>query len=129
MLGFELRDKERKMLRQVPTRLACMQACLAEKEFECRSVNFDPDNGDCSLSDMDRGSIVPTHDLKMRTYGPSSSGSLEYIENNCIEGKFFPQFFSNAKRVRLASKIFHRMSLYCESEIFFFHESSPETLL
>ncbi|KPM06309.1 PAN domain containing protein 2, partial [Sarcoptes scabiei] len=85
VLGFELRDKERKMLRQVPTRLACMQACLAEKEFECRSVNFDPDNGDCSLSDMDRGSIVPTHDLKMRTYGPSSSGSLEYIENNCIE--------------------------------------------
>ncbi|KAH7640262.1 hypothetical protein HUG17_7729 [Dermatophagoides farinae] len=83
VLGFELKDKDLRQI-QVSNRFACMQACLSEREFICRSANYDPDTGDCTLSDMDRGSINPTHDLKMRTYGPSS-GSTEYIENNCIE--------------------------------------------
>ena len=85
VLGFELKDKDLKKL-PLPNRFACMQACLSEQDFVCRSANYDPDTGDCSLSDMDRGSINPTHDIKMRTYGPSSSGSTEYLENNCIEG-------------------------------------------
>lgn len=68
------------------SQLGCMQACLSERDFECRSANYDKDTGDCSLSDLDRASIVPTHDMKMRTYGPSG-GSIEYIENNCIDGK------------------------------------------
>ncbi|KAH9417706.1 hypothetical protein DERP_011417 [Dermatophagoides pteronyssinus] len=84
VLGFELKDKDLKKL-PLPNRFACMQACLSEQDFVCRSANYDPDTGDCSLSDMDRGSINPTHDIKMRTYGPSSSGSTEYLENNCIE--------------------------------------------
>lgn len=62
-----------------------MQACLSEREFACRSANYDTETGECSLSDLDRAAIVPTHDMKMRTYGPSG-GSVEYIENNCIEG-------------------------------------------
>lgn len=85
MLGFELKGKERKKI-QVSNRLSCMQACLSERDFECRSTNFDTETGDCSLSDLDRAAIVPTHDMKMRTYGPSA-GSVEYIENNCLEGK------------------------------------------
>lgn len=85
VLGFELKNKERKRI-QVSGRLACMQACLSETEFICRSANYDQENGQCSMSNLDRGSIVPTHDLKMRTYGPSG-GSVEYIENNCIDGK------------------------------------------
>lgn len=87
VLGFELKDKDLRKI-QLTNRFACMQACLSEREFICRSVNYDPDTGDCTLSDMDRGSINPTHDLKMRTFGPSSSGSIEYIENNCIEGLY-----------------------------------------
>lgn len=86
MLGFELRNNERKKI-QTSTRLHCMQACLSQRDFECRSVNYDPDTGDCSLSDMDRASIVPTHDMKSRTYGPSAVSGIEFIENNCIEGK------------------------------------------
>lgn len=86
VLGFELKDKDLRQI-QVSNRFACMQACLSEREFICRSANYDPDTGDCTLSDMDRGSINPTHDLKMRTFGPSS-GSTEYIENNCIEGMY-----------------------------------------
>lgn len=83
VLGFELKGKEQKKI-QVQSRLECMQACLSERDFECRSSNYDTENGDCSLSDMDRASIVPTHDMKMRTYGPSG-GSVEYIENNCVD--------------------------------------------
>lgn len=85
MLGFELKGKERKRV-QASNRLTCMQACLSEREFDCRSANFDTESGDCSMSDLDRASIVPTHDMKMRTYGPSS-GSVEYIESNCLEGR------------------------------------------
>lgn len=88
VLGFELKGKERKRI-QVTNRLSCMQACLSERDFECRSSNYDTETGDCSLSDLDRASIVPTHDMKMRTYGPSSAGSVEYIENNCLEGKCY----------------------------------------
>ena len=87
VMGYELKNHEKKRL-EVSTRLQCMQACLDEQEFECRSANFESTTGVCSLSDLDRGSIVPTHDIKMRTYGPSTGSTVEYIENNCIDGKF-----------------------------------------
>ena len=66
------------------SRVECMQMCLNEQDFECRSANYDSENNECSLSDMDRHTINYST-LKLRKYGPSS-GSIDYIENNCIQG-------------------------------------------
>ncbi|CAG2116050.1 unnamed protein product, partial [Medioppia subpectinata] len=80
--GFEMKKYSKKSVK-VMTRLECMQMCLNENDFECRSVNYDSDVNECSLSDMDRHSIT-YNSLKSRKYGPSS-GSIDYMENNCIE--------------------------------------------
>ena len=66
------------------SRVECMQMCLNEQDFECRSANYDSENNECSLSDMDRHTITYST-LKSRKYGPSS-GSIDYLENNCIQG-------------------------------------------
>lgn len=51
--GFELREHERKMV-SAHTRLECMQACVDEHRFTCRSANFEDETHECWLSDMDR---------------------------------------------------------------------------
>lgn len=54
-----------------------MEACLLERDFECRSANWYRQTGECTLSDQDRHSVsqseagdqqVKLHDL----YGPSN---------------------------------------------------------
>lgn len=78
--GYELRDLARKTAR-ASSREQCMDACLDETEFECRSANFEPSTGDCALSDMDRHSVVGD-----RYFVPSSETN-EYLESNCVDGK------------------------------------------
>ncbi|CAG2174419.1 unnamed protein product [Oppiella nova] len=80
--GFEMKKYSKKSVK-VMTRLECMQMCLNENDFECRSANYDSDVNECSLSDMDRHTIT-YNSLKSRKYGPSS-GSIDYMENNCIQ--------------------------------------------
>ncbi len=84
--GFELKRMDRKIAK-VLSREECMQLCLNEIDFECRSVNYDSDNNGCSLSDMDRHTINVNNDLRSRKYGPSS-GTIDYMENNCIQGLY-----------------------------------------
>ncbi|XP_049514565.1 uncharacterized protein LOC119432743 isoform X2 [Dermacentor silvarum] len=55
--GYTLRDLARKRLHAV-AREECMDLCLDETEFQCRSANFDPSTGECAISDMDRHSVV-----------------------------------------------------------------------
>jgi len=63
-----------------------MQLCLNEKDFECRSANYDSESNQCFLSDMDRHTIDSNNDnVKSRSYG-ASSGTVDYVENNCIQG-------------------------------------------
>lgn len=76
--GYELRDLARKTAR-ASSREQCMDACLDETEFECRSANFEPSTGDCALSDMDRHSVVGD-----RYFVPSSETN-EYLESNCVD--------------------------------------------
>ncbi len=85
--GFELKRMDRKIAK-VTSREECMQLCLNEIDFECRSVNYDSDNNGCSLSDMDRHTINVNNDLRSRKYGPSS-GTVDYMENNCIQGLYY----------------------------------------
>jgi len=69
-----------------------MQLCLNELDFECRSANYDSETNECSLSDMDRHTIDSNSDIKSRKYGPSS-GTVDYIENNCIQGLYIKKNF------------------------------------
>ncbi|KAH8407238.1 hypothetical protein KR222_010952 [Zaprionus bogoriensis] len=62
----------------VLSRRDCLELCLGETEFTCRSANFYRHSGLCELSDMDRITL-------------SAGGSVEayegadYLENNCAE--------------------------------------------
>ncbi|EDW83725.1 uncharacterized protein Dwil_GK13524 [Drosophila willistoni] len=62
----------------VLSRRDCLELCLGESEFTCRSANYYRHSGLCELSDMDRitlsaGSSVEPYD------------GADYLENNCAE--------------------------------------------
>lgn len=64
----------------------CLELCLTESEFECRSVNYDRATGVCTLSDMDRHTIADTK-FRDRYFSPSQNTTEDYYENNCIKGQ------------------------------------------
>ncbi|KAI6233806.1 hypothetical protein M3Y99_00871800 [Aphelenchoides fujianensis] len=61
---------------QVANREQCLSACLKEKEFVCRSVNYNYEAYLCELSTEDRRS-KPNH-LRM------SDQPVDYYDNNCL---------------------------------------------
>uniref|UniRef100_A0A7E4V2B5 PAN domain protein n=1 Tax=Panagrellus redivivus TaxID=6233 RepID=A0A7E4V2B5_PANRE len=61
---------------QVGSREECLSACLKEKEFVCRSVNYNYDSYLCELSTEDRRS-KPNH-MRM------SDQPVDYYDNNCL---------------------------------------------
>ncbi|KAI1732632.1 PAN domain-containing protein [Ditylenchus destructor] len=61
---------------QVSNREQCLSACLKEREFVCRSVNYNYDSYLCELSTEDRRS-KPTH-MRM------SDQPVDYYDNNCL---------------------------------------------
>ena len=93
---FELKKYSKKSVK-VMSRVECMQLCLSEKQFECRSANFNNDIKICWLSDMDRNTVNANEDSKTKVFEPSI-GSVDYIENNCIQGmshwKPFPKLYA-----------------------------------
>ncbi|KAE9549411.1 hypothetical protein FO519_007378 [Halicephalobus sp. NKZ332] len=61
---------------QVGSREECLSTCLKEKEFVCRSVNYNYDSYLCELSTEDRRS-KPNH-MRM------SDQPVDYYDNNCL---------------------------------------------
>lgn len=60
------------------TKEACLSACLNEKRFICRSVEYDYNNMKCSLSDTDRrsqGRLIQLVDVQ----------GTDYFENLCLK--------------------------------------------
>ena len=60
-----------------------MEACLVERDFECRSANWRQATGECHLSEQDRHSVSQSEagDQRVKaslgaSYGPSRNGSL-----------------------------------------------------
>lgn len=87
VIGYELRNYEKKKLTNVG-KVACLEACLTERSFHCRSVNFDNSTGDCSLSDIDRYAL---HSKPPRShFMTASTSTADYYESNCAEGKCPP---------------------------------------
>ncbi|XP_015791416.1 uncharacterized protein LOC107368149 [Tetranychus urticae] len=85
VIGYELRKYEKRRL-NVTSKNECLEACLLESSFKCRSVNYDNGTGECSLSDIDRHAI-PTKPPR-RDFAPSISSpsqTIDYYESNCIE--------------------------------------------
>ncbi|GIX88164.1 uncharacterized protein CDAR_269161 [Caerostris darwini] len=79
--GYELRDVARSSA-IVMSREACMELCLNEIQFQCRSANYNRMTGECFLSDKDRTSLSLT--ATNRHFGPSSE-SVDYLESNCLD--------------------------------------------
>ncbi|XP_055529344.1 uncharacterized protein LOC129721151 [Wyeomyia smithii] len=63
---------------QVLNRRDCLEMCLGENEFTCRSANFYQSTMTCELSDMDRITLAGSSAFQ------SADGS-DYLENNCAE--------------------------------------------
>ncbi|XP_055840957.1 uncharacterized protein LOC129908488 [Episyrphus balteatus] len=60
------------------TKEACLSACLNEKRFVCRSVEYDYNNMKCVLSDSDRRSSGPFIQLV-------DAQGTDYFENLCLK--------------------------------------------
>lgn len=54
--GYEMKTRPKRKLKLV-TKEQCMEACLTERDFECRSANWFRQTGECTLSDQDRHSV------------------------------------------------------------------------
>ncbi|KAI2800949.1 hypothetical protein BLOT_013474 [Blomia tropicalis] len=80
--GYELREHERRMV-NVKSRIECMQACVDERRFVCRSANYEDETHECWLSDMNRNTININTEIRSKKYGPSS-GNIDYLEYNCV---------------------------------------------
>lgn len=82
MAGFELRVRPKRKVR-ASTREQCMEACLNERQFECRSVNWYRHSNECTLSDQDRHSVSQSEagDQRIKAsladlYGPATNTTL-----------------------------------------------------
>ncbi|KAF5289182.1 hypothetical protein FQR65_LT00068 [Abscondita terminalis] len=62
----------------VNSRQECLELCLGETEYACRSSNYNNITGECELSNMDRITLAGS------TAFQAASG-YEYLENNCVE--------------------------------------------
>nr|CAD7257703.1 unnamed protein product [Timema shepardi] len=58
------------------SRQDCLEMCLGERDFICRSANYNNATGSCTLSDMDRLTIPG---------GLAQAADEDYLENHCVE--------------------------------------------
>jgi len=71
-------DTEIRKRGQVNSRQECMEQCLAEVDFECRSAQYSRANGECRLAAMDRQSMAGRP-------GFAEADGVDYMEVNCVE--------------------------------------------
>lgn len=60
------------------SRRDCLEMCLGENEFTCRSANYYKSTGVCELSEMDRITLAGSN-----SFQPNEAS--DYLENNCAE--------------------------------------------
>ena len=79
--NYELKNYEKKSVKAA-SKESCLEQCILESDFQCRSVNFNNQTQTCSLSHLDRHSI-PSANLRGQ-FTPADSASTDYYETNCI---------------------------------------------
>ncbi|XP_055373821.1 uncharacterized protein LOC129607110 [Condylostylus longicornis] len=62
----------------VNTRRDCLELCLGETEFQCRSANFHRNTHICELSQMDRITLAGSNAFQLHD-------GVDYLENNCAD--------------------------------------------
>lgn len=102
VIAFKMASHLVKRKRSALNRIQCMEFCLDENSFECRSFNYNRQTGACWLFDVDRQGISSGQVLKRsawllqkkstefhydRNFIPSDHETIDYFENNCIRGK------------------------------------------
>ncbi|XP_022661228.1 uncharacterized protein LOC111250361 isoform X3 [Varroa destructor] len=70
---------EIKKIQTVSSRQQCIELCFTEADFQCRSANFEDVTGQCSLSDMDRHTV-----LDKRLFQADVNETIDYLESNCV---------------------------------------------
>lgn len=78
--GKELRGHDDLKLNLVQSRRDCMEACLSEQRFACRSAEYDTLTTECRLSSEDRRTRPNDY--------VDSPPTIEYLENQCLPRKF-----------------------------------------
>ena len=102
VIAFKMAEHLVKKKRTALNRIQCMEFCLDEASFECRSFNYNRLTSDCWLFDVDRQGISSGQVLKRsawlmkkkasdfhfdRNFIPSDHEAIDFFENNCIKGK------------------------------------------
>ncbi|KAH8310868.1 hypothetical protein KR044_003312, partial [Drosophila immigrans] len=67
-----------KRVHTVSTRRDCLELCLGETEFTCRSANFYRGTHTCELAEMDRFTLAGSNAFQAHE-------GADYLENNCAE--------------------------------------------
>ncbi|XP_055587928.1 uncharacterized protein LOC129740317 [Uranotaenia lowii] len=75
--GYKLQGHVKRTA-SVINRRDCLEMCLGENEFTCRSANFYQSTMTCELSDMDRITLAGSSAFQ-------AADEADYLENNCAE--------------------------------------------
>lgn len=80
---------------KLTTRIECMERCLLESEFTCRSINYFNQTGTCEMMEMNRHAIGSN--FHFEKYFIKSNKSVEYIESNCVQEASSMCFFKRTR--------------------------------
>lgn len=75
--GYKLKGFSKKK-QAVASRQDCLELCLGEREFSCRSANYNNGTAECDMSDMDRLTVAG-----QGAFEPAVG--IDYLENNCVD--------------------------------------------
>lgn len=81
--SYELKNYEKKSVK-ANSKEHCLEQCVLESDFKCRSVNYNKQTQSCSMSHLDRHS-VPSANLR-GLFVPAENSNIDYYETNCIKG-------------------------------------------
>nr|CAD7262146.1 unnamed protein product [Timema shepardi] len=74
--GKELRGHDDLKIQLVQSRRDCMEACLRERRFDCRSAEYDTQTAECRLTSEDRRTRPNDY--------VDAPPTIEYLENHCL---------------------------------------------
>ena len=109
VINHELRSKYGRKRIIAIDKIECMNICLMESEFDCRSFNYNYKTSECILSNHDRHTLSLAG-KSSKHFAPSNGQEIDYFESNCIQGK---NIFSILFYLFLYS-IFYRFLFYIE---------------
>ncbi|XP_025074328.1 uncharacterized protein LOC105428263 isoform X4 [Pogonomyrmex barbatus] len=75
--GHRLQGHARRTM-TASSRQHCLELCLGERDFLCRSANYINATKQCELSDMDRMTIAGSNAFQ-------AAKGVDYLENHCVE--------------------------------------------